>query len=45
MEFECICQNCSKPFVSTDEDAELCPECWNAAMGENEGIGEEKAED
>ena len=41
MEYECICQNCSKPFVSTDEDAELCPECWGEII-KGEGKGEEE---
>lgn len=38
MEFECICSECSKAFESDDEDATLCPECWNKVVStENEG--------
>ena len=27
-QFECICENCSKPFIGIDEEATLCPVCW-----------------
>lgn len=28
MEIENICIECSKPFVTNDEDMNYCPECW-----------------
>lgn len=40
-EFENICDNCSKPFTSTDEEATLCPECWAEIVGSEEGVGNE----
>ena len=41
--FEIICEECSKPFESVDEEATLCPECWERIVGlENEGLGEDK---
>ena len=33
-EYECICENCSKPFKGIDEDATLCPVCWEALLDE-----------
>lgn len=38
-EFECICDECSKPFPSDDEEATLCPDCWKVMIGEHEGKG------
>ena len=38
-EFECICDECSKPFTSDDEEATLCPDCWQTMIGEHEGEG------
>lgn len=32
--FECICENCSKPFIGIDEDATLCPECWETILNQ-----------
>jgi len=32
--FECICENCSKPFIGIDEDATLCPECWESILNQ-----------
>lgn len=40
---ELICEDCSKTFMSTDSDAQLCPECWEKAISANlegEGRGE-----
>lgn len=40
--FEAICQECSKPFETPDEDAEYCPDCWAKLVSlDNEGIGED----
>lgn len=40
--YEIVCEQCSKIFESTDEEATLCPECWEKAISlENEGRGEE----
>ena len=25
---EIVCSECSKPFISEDEHAEICPSCW-----------------
>lgn len=30
--FECICENCSKPFIGIDEDATLCEDCWEEIL-------------
>lgn len=42
--FENVCQECSKPFTTTDENAEVCMDCWTALISENfknEGKGQE----
>ena len=31
-QFECICEECSKPFIGIDEDATLCPDCWDKIL-------------
>ena len=31
-QFECICEECSKPFVGIDENATLCPKCWEKVI-------------
>ena len=38
--FENICDNCSKPFTSTDEEAKICPECLEKIIGSEEGKGD-----
>ena len=39
--FEVICEGCSKAFETTDEDATLCPTCWEKTISlENEGKGD-----
>ena len=35
-EFECICENCSKPFFGIDEEATLCPSCWGEILNQLE---------
>lgn len=30
--FECICEECSKPFIGIDENATLCPTCWEKLL-------------
>ena len=32
--FECICEECSKPFIGIDENATLCPDCWEKLLDE-----------
>lgn len=39
-EIEVICQECGKSFKTTDEDAVMCPDCWEKAVDLNsEGKG------
>ena len=38
--FEIVCDECSKTFESTDEDATLCSECWRKIVL-GEGVGED----
>lgn len=40
-QYENICDVCSKPFISTDEDATVCPDCWEKIVGSEEGKGDE----
>lgn len=43
--FEIICDECSQPFESADEEATLCPDCWCKLVGlEGEGLGEDAPE-
>jgi len=37
--YESICDRCSKPFMTNDEDITICDECWKKIIGENEGKG------
>lgn len=30
--YEIICEECGKPFESVDEEATLCPECWQSII-------------
>lgn len=40
--YELVCNECGKPFDSVDEEATLCPKCWNDIVSlEGEGHGEE----
>lgn len=40
--YEIICEECGKPFESEDEEATLCPECWEKIVSlEGEGLGED----
>ena len=32
-EYECICSECSKPFMTEDVNAEICPTCWKKIIG------------
>lgn len=42
---EKICDECSKPFETIDDEATMCPECWQKAIDmEGEGKGEDKEE-
>lgn len=34
---ERVCTECSKVFETTEEEATLCPDCWERIVGENEG--------
>ena len=43
-QYEAICENCSKPFETNDEEEVLCPECWKAMQDKNEGLGENEAD-
>lgn len=41
-EYEIICNECGKPFMSDDANADVCPECWETSILqdlENEGQG------
>lgn len=39
-EFETICQECSKPFKTTDEDQVVCKDCWKKIVNlSSEGRG------
>lgn len=43
-EFEIICKECGKLFVSKDSAATLCKDCWDKfvkKMGNNDGKGED----
>jgi len=43
--FEIICEECGKSFESEDEEATLCPDCWEKTVFlEGEGLGEDAAE-
>ena len=37
--YEIICSECGKTFESIDEEATLCPECWEKIIA-GEGKGE-----
>lgn len=41
MDYECVCENCGNVFESNDEDATLCPDCWNKIVA---GEGKDSAE-
>lgn len=34
MDYENVCIECGKPFISTDEDMNYCPACWQKVVGE-----------
>lgn len=41
-EYEIVCSECGKPFMSDDVNADVCPECWEKLILqdlENEGQG------
>ncbi len=41
-EYEIVCSECGKPFMSDDANADVCPECWEKLILqdlENEGQG------
>ena len=40
--YENICDICSKPFLTDDEDATICDKCWEKILGENEGKGSDE---
>jgi DNA-directed RNA polymerase subunit RPC12/RpoP len=38
--YENICTECSKPFETKEQEATICPECWNKLINlKNEGKG------
>lgn len=40
---EQICEECSQPFETIDEEATLCPECWSKLIDlTDEGKGEDR---
>lgn len=41
--YEAICDVCSQPFTTNDEDAAICPACWKEIVGDNEGEGTDEA--
>lgn len=47
MDYENICIECSKPFVTTDKDMNYCPDCWAAAINMEDcmEVKEEKEDD
>lgn len=48
MDYENVCEECGKPFISTDEDMKYCPVCWQKVVGETIKVDsdpEEEGED
>lgn len=38
-QYEAICEICSQPFETNDEEDTICPACWQTIVGEHEGTG------